>query len=189
LLVALLHVYCRRGVKHEIKKLRFYEVFPDISRYFQIFLGISYYFQVFPDISCFWLSISLYFLIFHRISWYFIVFPVWHFIYPSKKSKQVRTQSIKKTQVEQKSRENTKVFHIFNKVFPSISCFWSCISWYFVAFTEIYGYFLIFQCISWYFLLKMYVLVSYHEKKIICKYFQKYKYIKICHFVVFPDIT
>jgi hypothetical protein len=58
----------------------------------------------------------------------------------------------KNIQVEQESREYTKVFHVFNKIFPSISCFWSCISWYFLVFPEIYWYFLIFQGISWYFL-------------------------------------
>jgi hypothetical protein len=104
--------------------------------------------------------------VFPCITWYFIVFPVWHFIYPSKKSKIVQDPVNKKNQVEQESCKNIKVFHVFNKVFPSISCFWFCISYYFVVFPEIYRYFLIFwnflvfSDISWYFLMKMYVFSS-----------------------------
>jgi hypothetical protein len=109
----------------------YFRIFPDISRYFLLFSSISW-----CDISWFWQSISL----------YFIEFPVWNFIYPSKKNKAVQDPVNKKTQVEQESCKNTKVF-------PSISCFWSCISWYFLLFPDISRYFLIFFGISWYLLI------------------------------------
>jgi hypothetical protein len=81
-------------------------------------------------------------LTFGKICFHFGFHKVWHFIYPSKNSEIVQDPVNKKTQVEQESRKNTKVFHVFNKVFPSISCFWSCISWCFVVFPETYRYFL-----------------------------------------------